>query len=305
MSSTGSRSQRTPSSAALARVLEQVNRACDVSQRLAVDPVGIVRQAAGAPERELVGLLASALAFGNVKALTAAIRRVLDLLGPDLIATLDQPRNVRRRLQGFQYRMVHGDELGRLLVSARAMQREHGSLGARFAALLPPSGPRLRAGLIAWTQELRGGAGLGSGADGDRRGPAHVLADPAGNSACKRLMLYLRWMVRVDDGVDLGLWGGVPPSILLVPVDTHVLRLGRNLGMTSCRTASWRAAEDITSVLREIDPLDPVRFDFALCHLGMAQSCPDRADADRCLHCGIRAVCAHWPDSSKIRRHAP
>jgi uncharacterized protein (TIGR02757 family) len=294
-----------PPIAALARALEQVNQSCDVARRLAVDPVGIVRQTQGAPQRELVGLLASALAFGNVTALTAAIRRVLDLLGSNLLDSLDQPRVVARRLRGFQYRMVRGDELGRLLVAARALQRTHGSLGASFARHIPPSGPRLRAGLIAWTRELKTAARLGTRGDCHRRGPAHVLADPAGNSACKRLMLYLRWMVRPDDGVDLGLWPDVPRSLLLIPVDTHVLRLGRNLAMTSCRTASWRAAEDITSVLRQIDPSDPVRFDFALCHLGMARGCPDRAELDRCCDCGIRSVCVHWASAATHRLYAP
>ena len=112
-------------------------------------------------------------------------------------------------------------------------------------------------------------------------------------------------MVRPDGGVDLGLWSDIPPSLLLIPVDTHVLRLGRNLSMTSCRTASWKAAEDITSVLRRLDPVDPVRFDFALCHLGMAQGCPDRAEPARCRGCGIRSVCAHWRLSAATKRRAP
>jgi uncharacterized protein (TIGR02757 family) len=106
-------------------------------------------------------------------------------------------------------------------------------------------------------------------------------------------MLLLRWMVRPADGVDLGLWR-LDPAELLIPVDTHIHKLALNLGLTRRATVSSKAAEEITASLRRFDPADPVKYDFALCHLGMVQRCPSRRDPVRCEGCGVRPVCRHW-----------
>ncbi len=275
---------------ALARALEAVQNTCNVRDRLAVDPVGVVRRYEHPEARELVGLLAASLAFGNVKALRGAIEQVIERLGPELSSALEDRAATLRRLAGFKYRMVHGRDIGRLLVGARRVQVLHGSLGDAFATDLAEQGS-LRPALVEWTGRIREHAGFGGRADEGRRGPQHVMSDPSGTSGCKRLMLYLRWMVRPDDGVDLGLWKGVSPSVLLMPVDTHVHRIAKNLGLTRRREPSWLASEEITAILRQIDPVDPVRFDFALCHLGMTGGCPAKPDARMCAGCAARRVC--------------
>jgi uncharacterized protein (TIGR02757 family) len=109
----------------------------------------------------------------------------------------------------------------------------------------------------------------------------------------------LRWVVRPADGVDLGLWS-VDPANLLIPVDVHIHRLGRNLGLTRARVPSWRAAEEITRALARLDPADPTGYDMSLCHMGMAQRCPSRRDARRCEGCGVKPVCIHWADSGTL-----
>jgi uncharacterized protein (TIGR02757 family) len=126
----------------------------------------------------------------------------------------------------------------------------------------------------------------------------HILVDPAHGSAAKRLMLLLRWMVRPADGIDLGRWP-IPTSILVIPLDTHIHRLSKNLGLTNRRDVSFRTAEEITTVLRRLDPLDPVKYDFSLCHLGMLQRCPSRRDRERCAGCGVKPVCRHWASPGK------
>ena len=100
-------------------------------------------------------------------------------------------------------------------------------------------------------------------------------------------------MIRPADGVDLGLWD-VDPARLLVPVDVHVHRLARNLGLTRRASPSFRTTEEITAALARFDPADPVGYDFALCHMGILQGCPSRRDAKRCAGCGIQGVCIHW-----------
>lgn len=278
--------------ARLAVALENVRSTCDVAARLELDPVAVVHRYAAPEDRELVGLMASAVAFGNVKALRAKLEEALRRLGPDIAAIADHPDEVGARLRGWKHRVYRGDDLARLLVGARRVQRASGSLGRRFAADLEREGD-LRAALTSFTRAIREAGGLASARRNKRRGSAHILADPSGASGCKRLLLYLRWMVRPADGVDLGLWD-VPTSVLLVPVDVHIHKLGRNLGFTRRKTTSWKTTEEITDALRRFDAADPVKYDFALCHLGMLRRCPSRRDAVRCQGCGVQPVCLHW-----------
>jgi uncharacterized protein (TIGR02757 family) len=112
---------------------------------------------------------------------------------------------------------------------------------------------------------------------------------PSAGSACKRLNLFLRWMVRRDE-VDLGVWKNVPASKLIVPLDTHVIRLGRCLRLTRYTSPGWRMAADITTSLRELNPNDPVSFDFSLCHVGMMNACGfGRKQGDS--QCPLRGLC--------------
>ena len=171
----------------------------------------------------------------------------------------------------------------------------HGTLGARFAGLFREEGggpAALRPALARFAGELRESPPAAAllGARGPR-GLRHLLPDPAGPGASKRWNLYLRWMVRGPDAVDLGLWRGVPPSALVVPLDTHVHRVARALGLTARPDASWRTAEEITTSLRRLDPADPVRYDFALCHMGMSGLCPARRARERCEACVLGAAC--------------
>ena len=133
-----------------------------------------------------------------------------------------------------------------------------------------------------------------------RRRVAWFFPRPAGGSACKRLNLFLRWMVR-RDAVDFGVWSGLPASRLVVPLDTHVIRVGRCLRLTRYRSPGWAMAREITDSLRRLDPADPVRYDFALCHLGMMDACgfgrPQRDD-----RCPLRGVCR--PGGRRPRRPA-
>ena len=119
----------------------------------------------------------------------------------------------------------------------------------------------------------------------------YFFSSPAGGSACKRLNLYLRWMVRHDPGLDLGLWTEVPPSRLVIPLDTHVARIARYVGLSSRNTADWKMALEVTRALREFDPGDPVKYDFAICRLGILDYCPRKRDALKCAACLLKPVC--------------
>jgi uncharacterized protein (TIGR02757 family) len=285
------RGPRGPGPATVARLrriapyLDALVASHDRERALAADPLGFVHQAA--PEdREVVALLAALLAFGNVKAVRASVARVLARLGPSPSATpaAASEAELAARLADVVHRVYRGADLARVLARAAAVRAAHGSLGALFARELALRGD-LREALAAFADALRGPA--------PGRGLAHLVPDPRKGSASKRLLLLLRWMARPADGVDLGLWP-VPASALLIPVDTHVQRIARNLGLTRRRDASWRTAEEITAALRVLRHDDPVRYDFALCHLGVSRDCPSRRDDARCARCAVRPICRQW-----------
>jgi uncharacterized protein (TIGR02757 family) len=276
---------------ALGAALDAVRGRTDVEARFRSDPVEFVHRYPGLHDKELVALAASSLAFGNVKAMRAKIHEALERIGPDVARAADDPEGLHARLAGWKHRVYRDRDLARLLIGARRVQRAHGTLGGALVRELDRTGS-LRDALSAWTSAIRSEGGLDVAEPG-RRGGAHILADPAKGSAVKRLMLLLRWMARPADGVDLGLWP-IPTSRLLMPVDTHIHKLGRNLALTERKDVSWTTAEEITAALRRFDADDPVKYDFPLCHLGMLQRCPSRRDEARCEGCGVKSVCRHW-----------
>lgn len=281
----------TPREKAVKRALDAVRARCDVAARRAADPVSFAHRYAAPADRELVGLVAACIAFGNVTTIRGKLEELLRRLGPSPAAVAEDAALTRRRLRGWKHRVFLGDDLARLLVGGRRVQKAHGSLGALFEAELERTGG-LREALARWCQAIRSAGGLGRTRDG-RRGPAHLLPDVLAGSGAKRLLLFLRWMVRPADGVDLGLWR-VDPAHLLVPVDVHIHKLARNLGLTRRNTPSWQTTQEITLALATFDPADPVKYDFSLCHLGMLQRCPSRKDPVRCDGCPVKPVCVHW-----------
>lgn len=246
----------------LAAALERLYAAYNNAAYIGTDPVQYVHRYPDPADRELVGLLAANLAYGNVKAVHASIERVLDRLGPRPASTVvdASPRELRERMDGFVHRWTRGEAMAACLHAAGRMIRERGSLGAAYAQCLAKAGGEPRQALAAWSCLFRG--------DGAAVGKA-LIADAGKTSACKRLHLYLRWMVR-KDAIDPGGWDGVSPSGLLLPVDVHMHRIGRWLGFTRRKTADAATVEEITRGFRKLRPDDPCRYDFALTRLGMA-----------------------------------
>lgn len=251
--------------------------------------MGFVHRYADADDREVVGLVAALLAFGNVVAIKKSIEKVLAVLGPHPARAIDEarPGQLRAQLEGFVHRVYRGPDVADLLTHAAALRRSHGSLGralSSFRREATSSDPFLEA-IARFADALRGPK--------PSRGLMHLVPDPRRGSAVKRLLLYLRWMIRPADGVDLGLFD-LSPAELLIPVDTHVQRIARNLRLTERKDASLRTSKEITRSLAGLDPSDPVRYDFALCHLGISRECPSRRDEDKCARCVVREVCRHW-----------
>jgi len=274
----------------------------DRAARLAVDPVELPRLYLDKGDQEVAGLVAVSLAYGRAGLFKPVVRSVLEAMGPspasfsEAFARAPEPG----LFAGAVYRFNRPADLAALVAAIGSVRLRHGSLGARFGALYREHGESgrssLRSALADLARELREAPPVRPilrGARRPDRGLKHLLPDASGPGASKRLHLYLRWMIRGPEAVDLGSWAkeGVPRSALLVPLDTHLHRVSRCLGLTRRTQAGFRTAEEVTAALAEIDPADPVRFDFALCHLGMSGLCPARLDVGACLRCPLAPAC--------------
>lgn len=282
-------------------LLDAVLARTDAKARVGFDPVEFPRRYADPRDAEVAGLLAASLAYGRADLFRPKVDALLARMGPSpaaFVRALDVAR-AARLLDGFVYRFNVGTDVALLLLGMGRALREHGSLEALFAQGLAREGS-LHGALAAFTAALRDVdlAALRR-AMGPERGLHHLLPHPLGTGASKRLLMYLRWMVRGPDAVDLGLWKAVPPSALVIPLDTHVGRIARHLGLTRRKDLTWRTAEEVTASLRRLDPLDPVRYDFALCHYGMSGACPATPVPGNCARCVLLAACAVGPRAAR------
>lgn len=272
---------------ALERLYRDYNR-----EDSAADPVNLVRPFADPADREIAGFCAAALAFGRVASVIASIQTLFQIMGPRPAAYVRgfDPRVPDPALRAMVHRWTRGVDLAALLWILRQMLEEAGTVERFFAVGIGPGdadvGPALdRFSMRALALDLRRAYGRLPA----RPGVCYFFPRPSTGSACKRLNLYLRWMVRRDE-VDLGVWRDVPPAMLIVPLDTHVIRLSRCLRLTKYKSPGWRMAADITASLRRLNPGDPVRFDFSLCHLGMMNACGDARRQGNSA-CPLRGLC--------------
>ena len=276
--------------------LERLYREFDWAVRTDADAIRYPLRYADPRDREIAALLASCLAYGRVDLFGPRVEWALARMGPS-------PYRFMRSFElgrdgdvfaGFVYRFNRARDLVAFCVATRRLLDAHGSLGAFFAAGFSPEDTTVAAALERFVAgfldtDLRAVFPRGRLSYGYR----HFFPRPSTGGPCKRLLLFLRWMVRREPP-DFGLWRNVPPSALLMPVDTHIEHMARAVGLTRRRSRNWRMAQEITERLRLLDPDDPVKYDFALCHKRMSGDCRGRRDAVVCAPCGLRPVCVHW-----------
>lgn len=258
----------------------------------ASDPVHIVRRYAAPDDREVVGFCAAALAFGRVASVLNSIESLLAIMGPRPAAFVRSfdPASHRTAIDPLVHRWIRGRDLVALLLILQRMLREAGTIERFFMSGDDPAAPDIGPALEAFSlRALQTDVTPAYGRVPKRPGVCYFFPRPSAGSACKRLNLFLRWMVR-RDAIDLGTWTLLSPSRLIIPLDTHVIRLGRCLRLTRFSTPNWKMAAEITSSLRAMNVEDPVRYDFSLCHVGMMSACGyGRAQGDR--QCPLRGIC--------------
>jgi uncharacterized protein (TIGR02757 family) len=224
------------------------------------DPLEFLYDYPDLRDREIVALLSSSLAYGNVRQILKSVSGVLQRMGdPYLYVSESSRKSLVQTFRDFKHRFTTGLDLAALLYAMKVALAHYGSLQTCFLHGLTDEHETVVPALSAFVGELS------AGIDGR---PRSLLPSPQAGSACKRLHLFLRWMVRQDD-VDPGGWDTVPRSKLVVPLDVHMHRISLRLGLTRRKQADLAAALEITAAFRKIEPEDPVRYDFCLTRLGI------------------------------------
>jgi uncharacterized protein (TIGR02757 family) len=255
----------------------------DVST-IAPDPLQLVLLYDNSRDQEVAGLLAAAFAYGRADIVVANVGRVLKRMLPspyEYLVNLDRAE-AKRRFAGFTHRFHKAPELLDLLSRIANAIREHNTLGDLFRLCYDHDDADIGPSLTRFVEALIG----------SRKTKAldYLLTSPANGSACKRMNLFLRWMVRRTPP-DLGIWSFVDPAKLVMPVDTHIHRIATFLGINDRKSADWKSARAITDRLAKFDRADPVRYDFAICRLGILDLCSRKRRKENCDVCLLRDVC--------------
>jgi uncharacterized protein (TIGR02757 family) len=275
--------------AQLRDILESVYARYNRRELIKPDPLQFVYKYSNPADMEVAGFLAAELAYGRVEQIEKSLTDLFERMGDspsEFVRGFD--RKKRGQLKNFKHRFTAGDDISDLLTWLKSALNRYGSIERFFVRGYNASDKNVIAGLSFFCDSLldmyakthRGGV---------TRGLSYLLPRPAAGSACKRLNLFLRWMVRNDD-VDAGLWKSIDKGKLLVPVDVHMGRLCRILGLYGRKNVSLASAVEITQNFAQVEPNDPVKYDFALSRIGIVDNCTGRLRPE-CELCEVSGIC--------------
>ncbi|MEI7475722.1 MAG: TIGR02757 family protein [bacterium] len=249
----------------------------EVSEFIKDDPVQFPHKFQDFKDIEIAGLIASSFAYGKRDKIIETVNKIL-------IVMENEPYNFvnnfniekdAKLFEGFCYRYNSGGDIILLIESLRKAYNEYNSLEKLFLKEYSEEHKNIKPALNSFVNELRDFAPDGY----NPKGFYFLLPSPLRESACKRLNLFLKWMVRKQP-VDLALWKSVKPSQLIMPLDVHVAKQSRKLGLTQRKADDWKTAEEITDRLRQFDAEDPVKYDFAIFGMGVYKDLPDFSDIE-------------------------
>lgn len=246
----------------LKELLDELYERYDSVDFIEPDPISIPHSFSSTADREISGLLAATIAWGNRKAIVKSAQRMMDYLDRRPYEfVMGASESELATLRSYVHRTFNGQDFDCFVRALRRICLSYGSLGGWFQSRYVATGD-IRRVLSDFRKEF-------FDFPHPARSEKHLSSIDKGAS-CKRLNMYLRWMVRRDSrGVDFGLWEQIPSSALYMPLDVHSGNMGRSLGLLSRRQNDWKAVEELTATLREFDSDDPVKYDFALFGAGI------------------------------------
>ncbi len=280
----------------LKKTLDALHQKRDPHADLQRDPLSFVHRYQSKNDQEVAAVFASALAYGKVTLFFPVIDALLaeaNRWGGPYRWVQQFNRAHAQRISTIYYRLNKAPDFALLAVALQSILKEESTLEAAFRQGYQPSDPSLDPALSSFIDRLRQAAEENA----DRldyhgplpRGFLHLLPSPKTGSACKRWNLFLRWMVR-KEFPDLGLWS-FPTEKLTIPLDTHVHQISILLGLCTRKSANNRSAKEITNALRKLDDTDPIRYDFAIAHLGISGACQKKHVPNICNSCVLHKIC--------------
>lgn len=209
---------------------------------------------------EIVGLIASSLAYGRVNQILKALDKIFKKMGksPYDYIFYNEINNFKKDFKEFKYRFTDGNDISNLLNGIKGVLHKYKSLYNLFYRYYKKN-PYLPITLENFLNEIRYNSNSTL---------SFLLPFLAKKSACKRINLFLRWMIRKDN-VDLGIWPNIPKNILIIPLDTHMHRIALQLNLTNRKQANLKTAIEITEAFKQINPDDPIKYDFSLTRFGI------------------------------------
>jgi len=270
----------------LKRLLDRLYSESDFSSMISRDPIEFPHRYRQTRDIELVGFIASCFAYGRVRIFKSVVEKILSFIGDGPAGFVERfdVKTYRNRFT-FNYRFSDREDILCLFHILHELVRRHGSIERAFMKHFAAGGGKTGEGISGFVEEIL--AIDTSPVYGTRkhpRGLTHFFPTPRKGSACKRMNLFLRWMVR-DRDIDFGIWKGISKDSLIIPLDTHIGWISRCLGLTGRHSSDWKAAVEITEALRSFDPEDPLKYDFALCHHGISGVCGhgEKEGCDECI----------------------
>ena len=230
------------------------------------DPISIPHSFSKKQDIEISGLIAAIFAWGNRTIIINKTKELMGLMDHDPYNFIQHHKERDlKQLLAFKHRTFNATDLLYFIEFLRFHYSHHKRLETAFSRWMLKGDTKTENALTGFHHYFF------SLPDVPARTKKHI-ATPEKNSTCKRINMFLRWMVRKDkNGVDFGIWNNISPSQLVAPIDLHVGRVAKKLGMISRNAVDWKTAVELTEHLKQLDPKDPVKYDFALFGLGVAE----------------------------------
>ena len=253
----------------LKQKLDYHYKAFDQSQ-ISPDPLQFLHLYKSKKDIETIGFIAAVFAYGNVKQIINTLNKFVEISENKpykFISTFSNHKN-DKRINSLYHRFYSSEDVVNLFLAMEKTYKEYGSLKNVFLEYYNPEDANIKNALSGFSHHFINEIKIITGKNRLSVGAKFMFPLPELGSACKRKNLFLRWMVRKDE-LDFGLWKEIPASKLIIPVDTHVARICKQLKLTDRKIVGWKMAEEITENLKIYDSADPVKYDFAICHIGM------------------------------------
>ncbi len=253
----------------LKQKLDYHYKAFDKSQ-ISPDPLQFLHLYKDERDIEAVGFISSVFAYGNVKQIINTLEKIFNAFGnsPHKFIFNFNGTTDASIMRGFKHRFYTERDIVNFFITLNSVYHEYGLLKNLFYNFYSPEDENIKNALSGFSNHFVESVKNITGKKNVSQGIRFMFPLPERGSACKRMNLFLRWMIRKDD-LDFGLWNKIPASKLIIPVDTHVARVCKSLNLTLRKNVNWQMAEEITNNLKKYDPHDPVKYDFAICHIGM------------------------------------